>query len=81
MVTQDQILNALKDVNDPELQRSVVELDMVRDIVIEGNSVSLTVVLTIAGCPLKAKIEDDIVGAIKALGVDDVEADIRNNDR
>jgi ATP-binding protein involved in chromosome partitioning len=73
MITQEQVLNALKDVEDPELHKSVVELNMVRNIKIEGTNVSLDVILTIQGCPLKAKIHDDVVAAIKALGATDVE--------
>jgi ATP-binding protein involved in chromosome partitioning len=68
LITNEQVLEALKDVQDPELHRSVVELNMVRNILIEGSQVSLEVVLTIAGCPLKAKIEEDVVQAIKAIG-------------
>jgi len=68
MLTKEQILEALRDVKDPEINRSLVELNMIRDIHIDGDTVSLTVVLTITGCPLKAKIEDDVVAAIRALG-------------
>jgi ATP-binding protein involved in chromosome partitioning len=68
LITNEQVLDVLKGVQDPELHRSVVELNMVRNIRIEGSEVSLEVVLTIAGCPLKAKIEEDVVQAIKGLG-------------
>lgn len=72
MLTADKILEALKDVKDPELNRSFVELEMVRDIEVNGDRVSLTVVLTIPGCPLKAKIEDDIVNKLKQIGAQEV---------
>jgi ATP-binding protein involved in chromosome partitioning len=72
MLTKEQVLEALRDVKDPEINRSLVELNMIRDIRIDGDQVSLTVVLTISGCPLKAKIEDDVVSALKALGAKDV---------
>ena len=68
MLTQQKIIHALKDVEDPELHKSVVELNMVRDVHIEGTHVSLTIVLTIQGCPLKAKIKQDVETAIQALG-------------
>ncbi|MBM7698552.1 P-loop NTPase [Kurthia huakuii] len=68
MLTEQTIVNALKNVEDPELHKSVVELNMVRDIKIEGTDVSLTIVLTIQGCPLKAKIQQDVEQAITALG-------------
>ncbi len=72
MITKEQVLEALKDVKDPELNRGLVELNMIRDIEIDGSRVSLVVVLTISGCPLKAKIEDDVIAAIKALGAEEV---------
>jgi len=73
MLTKEQVLEALKDVKDPEIQRSLVELNMIRNIIIEGERVSLEVVLTISGCPLKAKIEDDVVNALKAIGAKEVD--------
>jgi len=73
MITKEQVLEALKDVKDPEINRSLVELNMIRDIRIEGERVSLTVVLTISGCPLKAKIEEDVIQALKALGAKEVD--------
>ncbi|MDR7318447.1 P-loop NTPase [Brevibacillus nitrificans] len=72
MLTKEQVLEALRDVKDPEINRSLVELNMIRDIRIEGSTVSLTVVLTISGCPLKAKIEDDVIAALRELGAEDV---------
>ncbi len=47
------ILKALENVIDPELRRPVTELDMVRDVEIEGGDVSVTIALTVAGCPLR----------------------------
>lgn len=72
MLTKENVLAALRDVKDPEINRSLVELNMIRDIEIEGTTVSLTVVLTISGCPLKAKIEDDVIAALRQLGAEDV---------
>lgn len=72
MLTKEKVLEALRDVKDPEINRSLVELNMIRDIQIEGSTISLTVVLTISGCPLKAKIEDDVVSALRALGAEEV---------
>src|SRR6266516_4961917 len=48
--SRDEILKALEQVIDPELRRPVTELDMVRDIRIDGSDVSVTIVLTVAGC-------------------------------
>ncbi|MBO8165305.1 MAG: P-loop NTPase [Brevibacillus sp.] len=73
MITKEQVLEALRDVHDPEINRSLVELNMIRNITIEGKRVGLDVILTIAGCPLKAKIEEDVRNAIKALGAEEVD--------
>jgi ATP-binding protein involved in chromosome partitioning len=56
-VTADAVLDALRPVEDPELHRSIVDLDMVRDIGVDGDAVSLEVTLTVAGCPLRNEIE------------------------
>lgn len=72
MITEQQVLNALKDVQDPEIRKSVVELNMVRNINIDGSKVSLDIILTIQGCPLKVKIQEDVENAIKALGATEV---------
>lgn len=68
MLTEAKILEGLKDVQDPELNRSLVSLNMIRNIKIDGDRVSLDVILTIPGCPLKAKIEQDVVDKLKELG-------------
>lgn len=73
MVSSEQIQKALEGVMDPELQRNIVELGMVRDIEIAGGHVSLTLALTTLACPLKDKITDDARQAVLALaGVEQV---------
>jgi ATP-binding protein involved in chromosome partitioning len=67
-VTREQVLEALKSVDDPELHRNIVELDMVKDLKIDGGHVTVTVNLTVAGCPLKFKFEQDVEKAVKAIG-------------
>ncbi|MFZ5814226.1 MAG: P-loop NTPase [Bacillota bacterium] len=66
-VTREQVLEALKTVNDPELHKSVVELDMVKDIQIDGGHVTVTINLTVPGCPLKARFEKDVDAALKQI--------------
>ncbi len=61
--SRDAILAALTGVIDPELRRPVTELDMVRDIEVEDGIVSLTIVLTIAGCPLRESFEQQVEAA------------------
>jgi ATP-binding protein involved in chromosome partitioning len=58
--SRDAVLAALAKVIDPELQHPVTELNMVRDVEIEGGIVSLTIVLTIAGCPLRDSFERQV---------------------
>ena len=74
MATREQIEEALGRVIDPELRRPVTELGMVRDIEIDGGRVSLTIVLTVAGCPLRSSFEDQVAEHVGSLsGVESVE--------
>ena len=61
------ILKALEQVIDPELRRPVTELDMVRDVESAGGVVSLTIVLTVAGCPLRHSFEEQIDRALAGV--------------
>jgi ATP-binding protein involved in chromosome partitioning len=62
--SREAILKAMEQVIDPELKRSVVELDMVRDVRIEGGDVTIGIALTIAGCPLRASFEEQVAAAL-----------------
>jgi ATP-binding protein involved in chromosome partitioning len=62
---RDAVLKALEQVIVPELQRPVTELDMVRDVEIEDGVVTLTIVLTIAGCPLRDSFERQVAQALQ----------------
>src|SRR6188472_2640402 len=68
---RDAILKALENVIDPELRRPVTELDMVRDVVVEvDGSVSVTIALTVAGCPLRDSFSEQVtrhVGAVPGV--------------
>jgi len=64
---RDAVLKALERVIDPELQRPVTELDMVRDVEIEDGIVSLTIVLTVAGCPLRDSFERQVEEALSGI--------------
>jgi len=73
MVAEKDVRTALVAVIDPEIRRSVVELDMVRDVVIEGNTVTVTIALTVAGCPMRANLEQQVRDAVgKVEGVEAV---------
>ncbi len=58
--SREAILRALEGVIDPELRRPVTELDMVRGVEIDGGDVSVTIALTVAGCPLRSSFEDQV---------------------
>ena len=71
-VTESAVIEALRPVEDPELHRSIVDLDMVRSVRIDGTRVDVLVALTVAGCPLKSEITNRVTGAVTALA--DVES-------
>jgi len=62
--SREEILKALEQVIDPELKRSVVELDMVRDVRIDGGDVTVGIALTVAGCPLRSSFEEQVAKAL-----------------
>ena len=66
-MTQEQVLNALSNVQEPDLGKDIVTLNMVKDILINESEVSFTVVLTTPACPLKDVINNACVNAIKLL--------------
>ncbi len=66
-MTQEKVLEALSNVQEPDLGKDLVTLNMVKDIVIDGNAVSFTVVLTTPACPMKDMIRNACVNAIKLL--------------
>lgn len=77
MVTKEQVLEALRDVEDPEVHRSIVELEMVKSIDVSGTHVQVEVLLTILGCPLHTTIERSVREKILSLdGVETVDVQI-----
>jgi ATP-binding protein involved in chromosome partitioning len=66
-MNNDDVLAALSTVQDPELQRSIVALDMVRDIEITDDRLSVRLVLTTAACPLKDRIRTETEQALAAV--------------
>jgi ATP-binding protein involved in chromosome partitioning len=67
VATHEQIMEGMRRVIDPELRRPVTELNMVRGIEIDGPDVRLTIVLTVAGCPLRSSFEDQVAEHIGTL--------------
>jgi Mrp family chromosome partitioning ATPase len=73
-VTEQQARRALAGVMDPELQRSIVDLGMVRDVKVNDGRVTVTLALTTMGCPLKDQLQKDTRAALlKVPGVQSVD--------
>lgn len=75
-MTQEDILKALGQVQEPDLGKDLVTLNMVKDIVVDGNHVSFTVVLTTPACPLKDHIKNACVNAVKIMVHPDAVVDV-----
>ncbi len=67
MITEEAVLKALGNVDDPDLGKDLVTLNMIKDIAIDGNKVSFTVELTTPACPMKEMIEKACINAITHL--------------
>ena len=66
-VTKEQVLDALRQVQEPELHKDLVTLNMVRDVAVQDGQVSFTIELTTPACPLRNVMEDDARSAVSAL--------------
>ncbi|MDR6941981.1 Mrp/NBP35 family ATP-binding protein [Mucilaginibacter pocheonensis] len=64
IITKEQVLQALGNVEEPDLKKDLVTLNMIQDIHIDGNNISFSVILTTPACPLKALIENACRNAI-----------------
>ena len=79
-ISKDAVMAALSKVQEPELHKDLVTLNMIRDLKIEGDEVSFTVVLTTPACPLKSQIERESKEAVAAIpGVSSVEVKLDAN--
>src|ERR1051326_9352300 len=63
-ITKEAVIEALKNVDDPDHKKDIVPLEMVKDLVVEGKNVSFTVVLTTPACPMKDMIHKACVNAV-----------------
>jgi Mrp family chromosome partitioning ATPase len=70
VITEEQVLNALRPVMDPEIHRSIVEMGMVRDITVDGTNIDIVLALTVPNCPLRDQIANDAAQAVDALDDD-----------
>ncbi len=77
MLNADSVLEVLRPVQDPELRKSLVELNMIRNVAIADGTVSFTLVLTTPACPLREFIVEDCQRAVKTLpGVQEVKVEV-----
>ena len=77
MTAADAVRRAVSAVTDPELRRPIGDLDMVRDIAVEGTTARVDIVLTIVGCPAAGRIEQDVRDAAASVpGITDVTVDV-----
>ena len=69
-LTPELILDALRQINDPDLHKDIVTLGFIKDLTIDGGHVSFRIVLTTPACPVKEQMEDaakELVGAIPGV--------------
>lgn len=66
-VSQEQVMQALSTVQEPELHKDLVTLNMIKDVAIKGDTVNFTIVLTTPACPMKNRIESEARQAV--LGI------------
>lgn len=73
-MNKELIYKALEKVNDPELNKSLIELNMIKEVIEEDGNVLVVVALTTVGCPLKARMREDIIREVSSVeGVKEVE--------
>lgn len=79
-ITKEQVLQALSRVQEPELHRDLVSLNMIRDLEVDGDRVSFTIMLTTPACPLRSQIEREAKQAVAALpGVKEVQVKVASD--
>jgi ATP-binding protein involved in chromosome partitioning len=80
-ITKEQVLQALGNVEEPDLKKDLVTLNMIQDVHIDGNRLSFSVVLTTPACPLKALIENACRNAISHFISKDIEVTVNMTSR
>ncbi|MBP8114772.1 MAG: Mrp/NBP35 family ATP-binding protein [Chitinophagaceae bacterium] len=66
-MTKEKVMEALSNVQEPDLGKDLVTLNMIQDLEIDGNNVSFTIVLTTPACPMKEMMQNACINAIKLL--------------
>ena len=67
MITEEQVRASLRNVLDPEIGKPIEDVGMLQDIVVDNGVVRVYVLLTIAGCPLKDRINSDVTNAVRPI--------------
>jgi ATP-binding protein involved in chromosome partitioning len=80
-LSREQVVAALRGVQDPELFKDIVTLNMVKDVRVEGDAVAVTIELTTPACPMKEKVEADVRAALTAAGARQIEVKMTANTR
>ena len=76
-ITKEQVLDALKSVMDPDLNRDVVSLGFIKELQIEGGRVSFIMELTTPACPLKEQLKTSVEQAVRGIaGVSEVQVEV-----
>jgi len=79
-ISKEAVLAALSKVQEPELRKDLVTLNMIQDLEIKGSQVNFSIVLTTPACPLRSQIESEAKAAVMALpGVKNVEVKLDSN--
>ena len=77
MPTSDEVVEALRQVEDPELGMDIVDLGLVYEVEVEGETAKVTYSLTSMGCPAGAMIQEDIERVVSEIpGVEKVESEL-----
>ena len=77
MPTREEVYEALRQVEDPELGMDIVELGLLYDVEVQGRAVKVTHSLTSMGCPAGPMIQEDITRVAREVpGVEDVDIEL-----
>ncbi len=76
-ITEEQVMEALAEVNDPEIMLPITDLGLIYDVEIDGNDVKVTMTLTTPACPMNQYIGGQVDAAVKEVpGVENVAVNV-----
>jgi ATP-binding protein involved in chromosome partitioning len=71
MITKEQVIAALGQLRDPQLDQGLIEHNQIRDILVKDNKVNMTVLVSILNDDIQATIRNQVENALKPIGIDD----------